>query len=199
MRLYKDGVLLTSQTVNNLPNYFSAGEAVYIGGQPDFVNEIRNPFAGMIDELVVVTVPEGSPLSAASAGLMDARYNLEDGLLARAQTVGLQVGLGSRLLNREIQGIQTVYFPQLVFPIANRQSEFSLPPAQPSLRSFDELTTVNDDAPAGEYQIAQDVGATVAVPNEDLPPAQAGAAFEWRESREFEGLAGLTLAPNLCH
>lgn len=151
------------------------GEALMIGAVHD-----ANPapgvapptpteaFGGRIDEVVIVRDPlrAGDDVEARLRWQMLGIYNLDDGVVAPGQRVVHTTALTNRLLSKNVAGLLKVDMPAILTSEAPAYQTFALGPAvagavEPAEQKIRHPMTVAADAPSGDYDVGQDMAATI--------------------------------------
>ncbi|MCC7019859.1 MAG: hypothetical protein IT332_08900 [Ardenticatenales bacterium] len=151
------------------------GEPLQIGGvfAPNAAPGTTPPrvteaFEGRIDEVVLVREPlrAGDDVEARLKFQMLGIYNLDDGIVAPGQRIVHKTALTNRLLSKNVSGLLKVEVPAVLTSDAPPYETFALGPAvegavTPAEQRIEHPMTVRADAASGDYDVAQDMAATI--------------------------------------
>ncbi|MEO8082929.1 MAG: LamG-like jellyroll fold domain-containing protein [Ardenticatenales bacterium] len=129
---------------------------------------VDEAFEGRIDEVVIVREPlrAGDDVEARLKLQMLGVYNLDDGVVAPGQRIVHKTSLTNRLLSKNVSGLLKVDVPDILKSDAPAYQNFALGPAvegadAPAETKILHPLTVSPGAPSGDYDIAQDMAATI--------------------------------------
>ncbi len=174
-----------------------------IGAAPNHLLGMTRPFSGLIDELVVTSLPAGGDMNKVALNQYPyGIYNRNDGIVTPGQQVQIDIETDNKLLAREIRGFHTVEYPVDVFDLsgstAGEASDLFLRANQSLLRSQE--VEIKSGAPAGRHTVTQTVEAAVAIPVYNLFTAtDADKVFEWKDNVNFDGTSAVDFAPQVVN